>query len=82
MTPRVLCSRFPLYVAFPRAEYYHELRLLAYRLSPLGSASRVGHTRVARASEVSPVRYDFGFRHAVLSDSAAVSRTLAETGSY
>ena len=38
MTPRVLCSRFPLYVAFPRAEYYHELRLLACLLSPFGSA--------------------------------------------
>ena len=79
MTPRVLCSRFPLYVAFPRAESYHALRLLACLLSPFGSAYRVGHTRAARAGQVSPVRYDFAFRHAVLSDSAAVSRTLAKT---
>ena len=75
-----LYSLFPLYVAFPRAEYYHEFRLLACLLSPFGFAYRVGHTRTARACKVSPVRYDFAFRHAVLSDSAAVSRTLAYVG--
>ena len=77
-----LYSLFPLYVAFPRAEYYHEFRLLACLLSPFGFAYRVGHTRTARACKVSPVRYDFAFRHAVLSDSAAVSRTLAKAGPY
>lgn len=38
-------------------------------------------TRLARGAEVSPVWFRFAFRHAVLSDSAVVSRTLAVNGS-
>ena len=80
-----LLRRFPVYVAFPRSEYYQRIRLPLRRLPFSGMIHVVRHTQLAyapsqdRSGSLRFLNASFSER-AVLSDPAAVSSHLASSG--
>ena len=80
-----LLRRFPVYVAFPRSEYYQRIRLPLQHLPFSGMVHVVRHTQLAyapsqdRSGSLRFLNASFS-EPAVLSDPAAVSSHLASSG--
>src|SRR3989440_5918426 len=80
-----LLRRFPVYVAFPRSEYYQQIRLPLQHLPFSGMVHVVRHTQLAyapsqdRSGSLRFLNASFS-EPAVLSDPAAVSSHLASSG--